>query len=63
MAQEANAGGRKAAGNRAVQTGGESGRQLSVKPENLARALTAWKYSDASEPQLLDRLRAMLRGR
>jgi hypothetical protein len=36
---------------------------LSVKPENLARALVAWKDGSASDPELLDRVEALLRGR
>lgn len=41
----------------------ETGLQLSVKPENLARALVAWKDGSASDPELLDRVEALLRGR
>lgn len=41
----------------------EAGLQLSVKPENLARALVAWKDGSASDPELLDRVEALLRGR
>jgi hypothetical protein len=40
----------------------ESGLQLSVKPDNLARALTVWKDGSSDDPELLDRVEAMLRG-
>ncbi|MEI7862924.1 MAG: hypothetical protein WCJ21_09855 [Planctomycetota bacterium] len=41
----------------------EAGLQLSVKPENLARALVDWKDGSADDPKLLDRVEALLRGR
>ena len=41
----------------------DTGLMLTVKPENLARALTAWKDDTAQDPALLDRVEALLRGR
>jgi hypothetical protein len=41
----------------------ESGLLLSVKPQNLERALTAWKNGGSDDPELLDRVEAILRGR
>lgn len=35
---------------------------LSVDPDNLLAALQAWKDGDAGDPQLLDRIEAILRG-
>jgi len=45
------------------RTAEESGLQLSVKPENLALALTTWKAGCGDDPELLDRVEATLRGR
>jgi len=41
----------------------ESGLLLSVKPQNLERALAAWKDGGSDDPELLDRVEAILRGR
>ena len=41
----------------------ESGLLLSVKPQNLERALAAWKNGESDHPELLDRVEAILRGR
>jgi hypothetical protein len=41
----------------------ESGLLLSVKPQNLERALAAWKNGGSDDPELLDRVEAILRGR
>jgi len=41
----------------------ESGLLLSVKPQNLERALMAWKDGGSDDPELLDRVEAILRGR
>lgn len=41
----------------------ESGLQLSVEPDKLARGLTAWKDGRADDTELLGRVEAILQGR
>ena len=42
---------------------GRSGLDLNVNPQNLERALAVWKDGRSGDPELLDRVEALLRGR